>query len=102
MKKAIIGVLVLAFLGSFTVMESGINSSYGNLMTGSFTEADKSLSEKEDIYIEQVYWKFDNGRNATGRITRQNFSPGVHNVTVVVKKSNGETETYRKQLKVDR
>lgn len=92
---------LLAFLVAivFGVGASGLsNSSYADSLTGSFTEAEES----EKVEIEEVRWEFGNGTVVKGPIAKQNFSKGVHNVTVYVEKSDGSLDTYRAQIEVKR
>lgn len=88
--------LILFISIAFSIGAFGLsNSGYAESLTGSFTQA-----EKTDVHIENVRWEFDNGRIVEGRIAEQNFSEGVHNVTVYVEKSNGETGVHRAQIEV--
>ncbi|QGA80212.1 hypothetical protein [Candidatus Nanohalobium constans] len=102
MKIAVASTLVLAALASFSIIGPDIKPGYEEIVTGSFTEASKDTPRKQEPYIEEVHWKFDDGRNATGRLTRQNLSPGKHNITVIVEKSNGATDKYHQQLRVEK
>lgn len=73
-----------------------------NFLTGEFTEASPSDPGSQYIYIENVHWEFEDGKNATGLIVQRNFPEGTQNITMTVEKSNGVTETYEKQLEIKR
>lgn len=90
-------------LGAVGVYESENNQ---DSMTGSFTEAETVLEPKEeyeeDSEIEEIIWKFD-GEEITGEdIVKKRFSEEKHNLTVVVKKSNGEEEIHKTGIMVSR
>lgn len=69
-------------------------------MTGSFTQAEEPANPAK-VQVDNIRWEFDNGKVVEGHIARQNFSEGLHNVTVYINKSNGE-EVHRAQIEVTR
>ena len=94
--------MLLSFLTISLGLATGVllNGEYTDRITGSFTEASQGV-DKENVYVEEVYWEFDSGKVVEGRVARQNFSSGTHNVTVRVEKSNGETEIHRGKIEVE-
>lgn len=74
---------------------------HAELMTGSFTEADENTEDQQKVHVEQVYWNFGDGKIVEGPLAKHDFAPGTHNVTIEVKKSNGEIEKYHKQIEIE-
>lgn len=99
-KTSFVILIVLMLASGFVILgEAGVHDS-GNLLTGGFTEANYVDSDDEMVYVENVHWQIDDAENVSGPLAKHNFSHGTHNITVFLEKSNGVTETYRKQLTV--
>lgn len=99
---AILAVASVLALGAAYTGSSHVDG----ILTGSFTEANPLNSESKPVMnqtepvVEEVYWNFSGEKISRGRIAKHNFTAGTHNVTVTVKKSNGEVETYERQITV--
>lgn len=91
---------------SVLILVIGIGSFYAisefdapDKITGSFTEAEPIDEIKAD-QIEQVYWKFEDGENISGRAIRREVPPGTYNVTIQIVRTNGEVENYQKEVEI--
>lgn len=93
--------LIILFLIGITAMFYGINSINSDFesLTGSFTEAEER--EDESAGIENIYWEFEDGRVMEGRVIKRDLEPGKYNVTLKIEKTNGETDTYERQIEIE-
>lgn len=94
------------YILSALILVIGIGSFYAvsefdapDKITGSFTEAEP-VDETDTNGIKQVYWKFEDGENLSGRAIKREVSPGTYNVTIQIVRTNGEVETYQKEVEI--
>jgi hypothetical protein len=95
-------VFVISIFAAGAALFGASASNDGNLITGSFTQANKHPINNQETLIEEVYWKFDDGTVIEGKIAKYNFTPGKHNITIKIVKSNAETDKYHKTVEIDK
>lgn len=91
--------IIIFVIGLFSLILAGFNDTDNIVdgLTGDFIEA----HQPEEPYIEEVYWEFGDNQRAYGSVVQQNLSEGKHNITLVIEKSDGETERYRGEAEIE-